>query len=142
SVRIGSKKDPSSFALKTDTLALGARTITSKLYSGGKVQDISININLLPSKAPEEYTYKVVKTYPHDTSSFTEGLLFQDGFLYESTGQKNYSKLLKVNLETGKVVQSAKIDTQYFGEGSAIIGNKIVMLTYQDPRVLFVFDKN
>jgi glutamine cyclotransferase len=141
STRFASKKDSSAVSLKTDSMALGPRSITAKLYQGGKSQEISTNIVLLAAKAPEEYTFKVEKVYPHDTGSFTEGLLYHDGYLYESTGE-NHSKLLKVNLETGKAVMQAKLDTQYFGEGSAIIGDKIIMLTYKDPRFLFVFDKN
>ena len=141
SVRFTANKDSSAVTLKTDSLSLGPRVITAKFYQGGKSQDISTNIVLLAPKAPEEYTYKVEKVYPHDTSSYTEGLLYHDGFLYESTGEQKHSKLLKVNLETGKAVQEAKIDPQYFGEGSAIIGDKIIMLTYRDPRVLFEFDK-
>jgi len=142
SIRFASKKDSSALSLKTDTIPLGPRGITAKLYSGGKSQDVSTNIVLLAGKAPEEYTYKVEKVYPHDTTSYTEGLLYQDGYLYESTGEPKHSKLLKVNLETGKVIQEAKLDPKYFGEGSAIIGDKIIMLTYRDPRVCFVFDKN
>jgi glutaminyl-peptide cyclotransferase len=142
STRFASKKDSSAVSLKTDSMVLGPRSITAKLYQGGKSQGVSTNIVLLAAKAPEEYTFKVEKVYPHDTSSFTEGLLFHDGCLYESTGEPKHSKLLKVNLETGKAVMQAKLDTQYFGEGSAIIGDKIIMLTYKDPRFLFVFDKN
>lgn len=142
STKFAAKKDSSVVSLRTDSVHLGPRAITAKLYQGGKSQDISTNIVLLAPKAPEEYTFRIEKVYPHDTSSFTEGLLYQDGYLYESTGQPKHSKLLKVNLETGKAVMQARLDTQYFGEGSAIIGDKIIMLTYQDPRFLFVFDKN
>lgn len=142
STRFASKKDSSAVSLKTDSMHLGPRSITAKLFQGGKSQDVSTNIVLLAPKAPDEYTFKIEKVYPHDTSSFTEGLLYQDGYLYESTGQPKHSKLMKINLETGKAVMQAKLDTQYFGEGSAIIGDKIIMLTYQDPRFLFVFDKN
>ncbi|HTD98662.1 MAG TPA: glutaminyl-peptide cyclotransferase [Mucilaginibacter sp.] len=142
SVRFASKKDSSVISLKTDTLPLGPRGITAKVYNGGKSQDISTNIVLMAGKAPEEYTYKVEKVYPHDTSSYTEGLLYQDGFLYESTGNPGHSTLRKVNLETGKAVQAVKLDDKYFGEGSAIIGDKILMLTYRDPRVALVYDKN
>ena len=142
STRFASKKDSSAVSLKTDSMHLGPRSITAKLFQGGKSQEVSTNIVLLAPKAPDEYTFKIEKVYPHDTSSFTEGLLYQDGYLYESTGEPKHSKLLKVNLETGKAVMQAKLDTQYFGEGSAIIGNKIIMLTYKDPRFLFVFDKN
>jgi glutamine cyclotransferase len=142
STRFASKKDSSAVSLKTDSMHLGPRSITAKLFQGGKSQEVSTNIVLLAPKAPDEYTFKIEKVYPHDTSSFTEGLLYQDGYLYESTGQPKHSKLLKINLETGKAVMQAKLDTQYFGEGCAIIGDKIIMLTYQDPRFLFVFDKN
>jgi len=142
STRVASKKDSSAFVLKTDNLSLGPRNITVKVYSGGKSQDGTSNIVLLAPKAPEEMTFKVEKVYPHDTGSFTEGLLYQDGYLYESTGQPKHSTLRKVNLETGKAVMVAKLDTQWFGEGSAIVGDKIIMLTYMDPRVLFVFNKS
>lgn len=142
SLRFESKKDSSAITMKTDTMRLGPRGITAKLYQSGKSQDVSTNIVVLAPKAPEAYTYKLIKEYPHDTSSFTEGLLYQDGYLYESTGQAGHSVLRKVNLSTGKAVQQAKLDTQYFGEGSAIIGDKILMLTYKDPRVGLVFDKN
>lgn len=142
STRFASKKDSSVVSLKTDSMLLGPRSVTAKLYQGGKSQDISTNIVVLAARAPEEYMFKIEKVYPHDTSSFTEGLLYHDGYLYESTGQPKHSKLLKVNLETGRTVMQAKLDTQYFGEGSAIIGDKIIMLTYKDPRFLFVFDKN
>jgi len=142
STRFASKKDSSAVSLKTDSMHLGPRSITAKLFQGGKSQDVATNIVLLAPKAPDEYTFKVEKVYPHDTDSFTEGLLYRDGYLYESTGELKHSKLMKVNLETGKPIVQAKLDTQYFGEGSAIIGDKIIMLTYKDPRFLFVFDKN
>jgi glutamine cyclotransferase len=141
SVKIASKKDTSAFSFKTDTMPLGARVITAKMYEGGKVQDISTNIVLMAPKAPEELTYTVVKKYPHDTSAYTEGLLYQDGYLYESTGNQGHSDLRKVELQTGKVVQRQKIDPKHFGEGSAIIGDKIVMFTYRD-KIGYVFDKN
>lgn len=140
SVRLTSKKDTSAVSIKTDTLPLGPRVITARVFSGGKSQDVSTNIVLLAAKAPEEYTYKVDKVYPHDTSAYTEGFLYQDGFIYESTGNKGQSVIQKSDLETGKVLQKQAIDPQYFGEGSAIVGNKIVMLTWKD-KIGYVFDK-
>ena len=142
SARVTSKKDSSVVTIKTDTMKFGPRDITAKVYTGGKSQSITTNIVLLPAKAPQLDTFKVEKVYPHDTSSFTEGLLYQDGYLYESTGQPGHSTLRKVNLSTGKAVTVAKLDSQRFGEGSAIIGDKILMLTYRDPRVGLIFDKN
>jgi glutamine cyclotransferase len=141
SVRIGSVKDSSYIQILTDTLQLGTRLVSAKIYQGGKTQDISTNIYLKASKEPEKLTYKVIKKFPHDTSAYTEGLLYQDGYLYESTGNAGHSDIRKVDLETGKIVQRQKLADKYFGEGSAIVGDKIVMFTYKD-KVGFVFDKN
>jgi glutamine cyclotransferase len=140
SVRIGSVKDSSYIQILTDTLPLGTRLVSAKIYQGGKTQDVSANIYLKSAKEPEKLTYRVIKKFPHDTSAYTEGLLYQDGYLYESTGNKGQSDIRKVELETGKVVQRQKLADKYFGEGSAIVGDKIVMFTYKD-KVGFVFDK-
>jgi glutamine cyclotransferase len=142
SVKVGSKKDSTAIVLKTDTLSLGARTITAKCYQNGKNQDVSTNIVLMAGKAPEEYTYQIEKIYPHDTSSYTEGLLYQDGYLYESAGNYGHSDLRKVDLNTGKVIQrTPMLASKYFGEGISIIGEKIIQLTYRE-KVGFIYDKN
>ena len=141
SVRVFSKKDTSAISLKTDTMKLGVKLIKAKVYADGKNQDALTNIVVMAGKAPEELTYKVVKVFPHDTSAYTEGLLYQDGYLYESTGNEGHSTLRKVDLATGKVVQEAKLDAKYFGEGISIVGDKIIMLSYKQPETAFVFDK-
>jgi glutaminyl-peptide cyclotransferase len=140
SVKLASKTDTSAISIKTDTLPLGIKVVTAKFYKGGQSQDVSTNFVLMAAKAPEQYTYVVEKVFPHDTSAYTEGLLYQDGYLYESTGLRGESDLRKVDLNTGKVVQKAIIDDFYFGEGSAIVGDKIVVLTYTE-KVGFVYDK-
>lgn len=86
-------------------------------------------------------SYSVVATYPHDTSSFTEGLLFYKGELFESTGLTGKSKLIKTDLKTGKPIKSIAIGDQYFGEGIVIINDTVYMLTYQDE-VGFMYDVN
>lgn len=96
-------------------------------------------INATP--APIVMNYTVAKIYPHDTTSFTEGLFLLDGFLYESTGMNGESKLLKVKLETGNAVQKINLAKKYFGEGISMINNKIYQLTYQEHKV-FVYDMN
>jgi glutamine cyclotransferase len=142
SVKFLVKKDTNGITLKTDTMKLGIKLITARVYQDGKPQEVSTNIVLMAAKAPEELSFQVEKVYPHDTSAYTEGLLYQDGFLYESTGEQGHSVLRKVNLETGKTVQQVKIDPKIFGEGISIIGDKILMLSYKQPETAFVFDKN
>ena len=144
SVKLAAKKDTSAIILKTDTLTLGPKTITARVFDGGKSQDISTNIVLLAAKAPEEYTYKVDRVFPHDTSAYTEGFLYKDGYIYESTGDTGkigQPRIQKSDLETGKILQKGFIDPKYFGEGSVIVGNKIVMLTWKD-KIGYVFDKS
>ncbi len=90
------------------------------------------------------YGFTIVNTYPHDTSAFTEGLVYSDGFLYESSGSGNdpnpVSTLRQVDLTTGKVLQEYTLSAQYFGEGIAIVGNTIIQLTWQS-KIGFIYDK-
>ncbi|MDP9081646.1 MAG: glutaminyl-peptide cyclotransferase [Bacteroidota bacterium] len=141
SVRVASVKDSSAITLGTDTMRVGTRLITAKWYLNGNSSEASTTIFLLPAKAPEEYTYKVEKVYPHDTSSYTEGLEYHDGYLYESTGNAGHSTLRKNNLETGKAEHVIKLDDKYFGEGLTMIGEKIIQFTYRQ-KIGFVYDKN
>lgn len=82
--------------------------------------------------APKTISYSIITTYPHDTSSFTEGLLIYNGDLYESTGEKGKSRLMKTDLKTGKVLKSIDLDSNYFGEGIAVLNDTIYQLTYQE----------
>jgi glutamine cyclotransferase len=86
-------------------------------------------------------SYAVTGTYPHDTSSFTEGLQFYNGQLLESTGNKGRSKLLLYDLKTGRVSKSIKLEDKFFGEGVCVFRDTIYQLTYQEKTVL-VYDKN
>ena len=85
------------------------------------------------------YGYEVVKVYPHDREAFTQGLLFRDGVLYESTGLNGRSSLRKVQLETGKVLQQIPIDPRYFAEGLTDWGGRLMQLTW-NTNVGFVYD--
>ncbi len=77
------------------------------------------------------YGYQIVHAYPHDTSAYTEGLFYKDGFLYESTGEKGASSVRKVQLETGKVLQQHDVPPQYFGEGIVDWKGELIQLTWQ-----------
>ena len=63
---------------------------------------------------PPEYTFKIVRDYPHDAAAFTQGLVYRDGFLYEGTGLNGRSSLRKVRLETSEVVVTGKLWPKIF----------------------------
>ena len=87
------------------------------------------------------YSYNIVNTYPHDRNAFTEGLVFEDGFLYEGTGLLEQSTLRKVELETGAILQIYELADEFFGEGITIYRDKIIQLTWQS-NIGFVYDKS
>jgi len=97
------------------------------------------NFEVLSDFAPEKYVYEVVQSFPHDTSFFTEGFEFHEGFIYESTGENGKSAIYKTNLKTGKSIQLVKLSDHFFGEGITIFNNKIYQLTYK-TKVGFVYN--
>jgi glutamine cyclotransferase len=88
---------------------------------------------------PANLDYRVVATYPHDPEAYTQGLFWHNGALIESTGQRGYSTLRRVALETGRVTQNVALDDRFFGEGAAIVGDKIYQLTWEEG-TCFVYD--
>ena len=95
--------------------------------------------NTQPVVIPAVISYQIVNEYPHDTTAFTEGLQYVNGYMYESAGQYGASELRKTDLKTGKVVQVKKLDPRYFGEGLTILNGKIYQLTYREGTG-FVYD--
>ena len=87
------------------------------------------------------YGYKIINSYPHSTESFTQGLVFDNGTLYESTGLNGRSGIQIVDLETGKIIKSKAIADKYFGEGITIVEDKIIQLTWRAQKG-FVYNKN
>jgi glutamine cyclotransferase len=90
---------------------------------------------------PQEYTFAIVAVYPHDTSAFTQGLAYRDGFLYEGTGREGQSSLRKVRLETGEIVQQVNLEPDFFGEGITLLNDKVIQLTWKSG-IGFVYDLN
>ncbi len=86
------------------------------------------------------YTYTIIHTYPHDPGAFTQGLIFENGILYEGTGLRGRSSLRKVELETGDVLQIYNLANQFFGEGVTMYDDEILQLTWQS-RIGFVYDE-
>lgn len=89
----------------------------------------------------ERYKIEVVKAYPHDTESYTQGLFWHDGSLYESTGLNGKSTFRKVDLQSGKALTKLPFNKKYFVEGSIILGDKLYILTWTN-KVIFIYDAN
>jgi glutamine cyclotransferase len=90
--------------------------------------------------APAVQGFTVVQSYPHDPAAFTQGLVFADGEFYESTGLYGESSVRRVEIATGKVLQSTPVDKQYFAEGLALVGDALLQLTWQH-QLGFVYDR-
>ena len=105
----------------------------------------NINSNTNKGEKVPTYSFKIVNTYPHDMSAYTQGLVFHNGFLYEGTGGRRsdsfHSSLRKVELQSGKVLQKIDLAGEYFGEGITILNNKIYQLTWEE-NTCFVYDVN
>lgn len=89
---------------------------------------------------PLFYTYEVVAEYPHLRTSYTQGLQFVDGELWEGTGEYGRSQLLRTDLASSKVLQSKKLSKDEFGEGITVLGDKIYQLTWLNGK-LHIYDK-
>ena len=85
------------------------------------------------------YTFKILKTFPHDPNAFTQGLTYWNGFLYEGTGLRGRSSIRKIRLKNGDVLQRTDLPPEFFGEGITILNNKIIQLSWQE-HTGFVYD--
>jgi glutaminyl-peptide cyclotransferase len=108
-------------------------------YSDTLSESHRVSITKLPTEAPKELKYKVIRKLQHDPEAYTQGLIYYKGLLYESTGMPNRSSLRCIDPKTGEILRKRKLEPQYFGEGIALIGNEIFMLTYREHKG-FVFN--
>jgi len=136
---VGSKNNGEALTIKTDSLSLGYKLITAVVDNGSKKDTVTINIVLKSAVKPTAFSYKVINTFPHDTSSYTQGLEYHNGRLLESSGEYGFSTLKWVNLQTGKASPKIDLDKKFFGEGSTLIGDKIILLTWKED-IGFVYD--
>ena len=101
---------------------------------------VLIALSFAAVAAPAADGYRIVHTYPHDRNAFTQGLVFVDGHLYESTGRDGHSSLRMVDLKTGRVLQDAPLQQKYFAEGLTNWGSTLVQLTWLS-HIGFVYDR-
>jgi glutamine cyclotransferase len=123
--------------------ALGAALALALAACGQRAPDSAASVPPLPPPAadgtPAQYTYEVVRSFPHDRGAFTQGLLFRHGSLLESTGNYGVSTLREVEPATGRVLKQVAVPREYFAEGLAVIGDRAFQLTWQHQKG-FVYD--
>lgn len=110
-------------------------------FKNGLVHKKSINLFLLSDIEPKNIKYYLLKSYPHLTENFTEGLVYYKGLLYESTGDWGKSAIFVLNLSAGEVIKTTFLPSDEFGEGIAILNNKITLLTYKSMQG-YIYDQN
>jgi glutamine cyclotransferase len=110
-------------------------------FRNGTSENQSQQVTFLSDMVPKEYTYRVIREYPHDPGAYTQGLEYVDGWLYEGTGNRGTSTLRRVNLATGEVAQIRDLDPDLFGEGITVFGDRIYQVTYTS-QVGFIYDKS
>jgi len=123
------------------TNTTGRRSLKAISYKGGRQQNTITRFMIIYSDiVPKKYGYKVVNSYPHDKDAFTQGLVYDNGLLFEGTGE-NGSNLREVELKTGKVNRQHNLDGSLFGEGIALFQDRIFEVTWRN-KIGFVYEKS
>lgn len=113
----------------------GSHVFSVSAFSGqNEPKQASHSFFLKSDVVPELYGYQIFKTLPHDPESFTQGLEWSDGLLYEGTGLHGKSAIMQVDPETGKSLIRKNLDQEFFGEGITILGDKLYQITWQNKR--------
>ena len=123
------------------SLKLGNHEVQIEIINQGKKVVLEDNFVLYAKNPPKLYSYKIINSYPHDETSYTQGLEFDKNILFESTGLHGKSKIRSLNYKTGEVIKEIKLDDNYFGEGLSILNNKIYQLTWKED-IGFIYDIN
>ncbi|WP_264509918.1 glutaminyl-peptide cyclotransferase [Flavobacterium sp. N1719] len=137
--RLGSTKGNAAFSFPLNEEKLGYQELIATVYSEGKPTADTTRLELVSKIQPKFLKYTIVNTYPHDITSYTQGLQFYNGVLYEGTGQYGESKLLRTDFKTGKADLNVNLDPKYFGEGITVLNGKVYQLTWQETTG-FVYD--
>ncbi|MDW3197572.1 MAG: glutaminyl-peptide cyclotransferase [Cytophagales bacterium] len=131
----------STFTWSPEQPRVGKPRIKLTVYFDGKKETHYPKVLILPEASPAQYTYRVINTFPHDPSAYTQGLFWHEGLLWESTGKEGASTMRKVDLKSGQPTKKIDLDPALFGEGAAILQDKIYQLTWTSQKG-FVYDQN
>jgi len=121
-----------------DLHARGAPASTNLVVETDERQSTYFPVTL---SSPYHYTYRVINSFPHDAEALTQGLVFDNGTLFEGTGLHGKSTLREVELETGVVLRSLFLASQYFGEGITIYKDQVIQLSWRS-NTGFLYDKD
>lgn len=119
----------------------GRKSVKAVAYTKDKSQSVTRFVIIYSDVVPKRYSYKVIKIYPHDKEAFTQGLFYDNGVLYEGTGQETGSSLREVELETGKVLRQHNLDPSLFGEGITLFKDRIYQVTWRN-KVGFIYNRS
>ncbi len=140
-VKLVDGRPPFVYALSHLAYRVGNHTVEAVATDGdGMEGSDTITISILSGATPV-YGFEIMNTFPHDAGAFTQGLLFEDGFLYEGTGLYGQSSLRKCELATGEILMLRKLPSQYFGEGITAREDRIYQLTWRS-RTGFLYSKD
>jgi glutamine cyclotransferase len=121
--------------------SLGEKMIKAEVFYDGKKEVALQKVIVVNGSTPKLYTYELLNTYPHDITSYTQGLEFYKGVLYESTGQYGESKLRALDYKNDAILNNVNLSRSYFGEGLTVLNDKIYQLTWKEGRGL-IYDVN
>ena len=135
-------KETSKLVVDPAFFTLGDNPVTFNITKkGGEVLNQDATINVFAKNPEANLTYEIIKEYPHDSKSFTQGFLLEGNTIYESDGQMGESRIWKYTLGNTTPIAETKQGNDVFSEGCAIVGDKIYQLTWRN-KIGFVYDKN
>jgi glutamine cyclotransferase len=121
---------------------VGQTTLKIQVYYNDSLEEShAASLVILSDVEPKKYTYKVISQYPHDEDAYTQGLIYENGKFYESTGLEEKSSVRIVNIKTGQPEKMMPLSKEFFGEGIALFRDQLYQVTWKN-QVGFVYDKN
>ncbi|MXN89681.1 glutaminyl-peptide cyclotransferase [Flavobacterium sp. Sd200] len=130
--KVGSTKGNTKLDASLQNLKFGYQNIKAIVFYEGKTSEATSRIELVSNIEPKLLSYEIVNTYPHDKTSYTQGLEFYKDTLVEGTGQYQKSTLRKNNYKTGEAYKQIALEGKYFGEGITVFNNKLYQLTWKE----------
>ncbi len=123
------------------TFHLGINKTQLNVFYNQKKRSFRSDIKVYTTEREKKLPYKIIAKYPHDTNLFTEGFIYKNGMIYESTGLKGKSKIVKYTLGSKSFIKEKKLAPAYFGEGIALLNESLYQLTWK-KRKIFLYDRD